>query len=117
MRPVQVYPGMSRIEKLENDLVIAERKTSQLQAALDQQDLKREDLKRQLDNALEKLNLIAQGSEDSEKGAEDYIRLENELQSAQQTINDLMEKTESEKSQRAKLQEELNLAMQSIKNL
>ena len=105
------------IEKLENDLVIAERKTSQLQAALDQQDLKREDLKRQLDNALEKLNLIAQGSEDSEKGAEDYIRLENELQSAQQTINDLMEKTESEKSQRAKLEEELNLAMQSIKNL
>ena len=105
------------IEKLENDLVIAERKTSQLQAALDQQDLKQEDLKRQLDNALEKLNLIAQGSEDSEKGAEDYIRLENELQSAQQTINDLMEKTESEKSQRAKLEEELNLAMQSIKNL
>ena len=112
-------------EKLEMELSRAEQTIDALQVSLDSQDEKRINLQEQLDDAVQKLNEIAQNGDQSprslpqgsEKDAEDFIRLENELLAAQNTINDLLEKTNSEEVERGKIEEQLALAMESIEKI
>ena len=109
-------------EKLEADLSIAEQTIATLQTSLDSQDTKRLNLQTQLNEAIEKLDSIASKSNleinqtqlTEGIGAEDFIRLENELLEAQNTIGELIAKTKSEAEERSKIEAQLTVAIQSI---
>jgi chromosome segregation ATPase len=110
------------IQKLENDLAQAEQTIAALQVSLDSQDKMRDDLQTQLDEAINKLDELAQvpnvpvvrdHSPELDE-AEDFIRMENELLDAQKTIDELIAKTKSEEMERLNLESKLAVAMQNI---
>ena len=111
--------------KIEAELFAAEQTIETLQVSLDSQDAKRLKLQTQLDEAIDKLDSIASKPDTNDnptqltKGnnAEDFIRLENELLEAQNTIDELIAKTKSEAKERINIEEQLADAMQNINEI
>jgi len=100
------------VTKLEKDLSDAQQSVTTLQVSLDAEEGKRLKLQDQLNGAMAKLESM--GIPDPESGGRevmDFIKLEEELTTAQNTIADLQAKTEAERTGRAELENQLDLAM------
>ena len=103
------------ITKLEQDLSDAEQSVTTLQVSLDAEEGNRLKLQEQLDDAMAKLEAMEIPSPESAgKDAMDFVELEEELATAQNTIAELQAKTEAERAGRAELEKELDLAMEKL---
>ena len=103
------------ITKLEKDLSDAEQSVTTLQVSLDAEEGKRLKLQEQLNDAMAKLEAIEiPAPESAGKGVMDFVELEEELATAQNTIAELQAKTEAEREGRAELEKELDLAMEKL---
>ena len=103
------------ITKLEKDLSDAEQSVTTLQVSLDAEEGKRLKLQEQLNDAMAKLEAIEiPAPESAGKDVMDFVELEEELATAQNTIAELQAKTEAEREGRAELEKELDLAMEKL---
>ena len=103
------------VAELEKELSAAEQSVTSLQVSLDAEEGKRMKLQDQLDDAMAKLDSLIIPEADS-GGAEvlDFITLEEELASAQNTIADLQAKTDEEKKGRVELEKQLDSALSKL---
>ena len=125
-REENLTPGESNISsdqfaKLVEELALAEGTISKLENSLDSQETKRKNLQNQLDGTIARLDEIQAQSEpslndpgDSLVQAEGIVAMESELLEAQQTIDNLLAKTELEGTQRKKLEDQLANALAKL---
>jgi DNA repair exonuclease SbcCD ATPase subunit len=100
------------VTKLEKDLSDAVQSVTTLQVSLDAEEGKRLKLQDQLDVAMAKLEaMVIPEPESGGRAVMDFIKLEEELTTAQNTIAELQVKTEAERTGRADLENQLDLAM------
>ena len=100
---------------------MAEGTISKLENSLDSQETKRKNLQNQLDDTIARLDEFQAQSEPSlnDRGdslfqAEGIVAMESELLEAQQTIDNLLAKTELEGTQRKKLEDQLANALAKL---
>ena len=106
------------ITKLEKDLSDAEQSVTTLQVSLDAEEGKRLKLQGQLNDAMAKLDALGIPSpETAGKDVMDFVELEEELATAQNTIAELQAKTEADKKGRVELEKELNAAIESVNEM
>ena len=105
---------LEMITKLEQDLSDAEQSVTTLQVSLDAEEGKRLKLQEQLDDAMAKLEAMEIPSPESAgKDAMDFVELEEELATAQNTIAELQAKTEAERAEEPSLRRNI-LAMEKL---
>ena len=103
------------ITKLEKDLSDAEQSVTTLQVSLDAEEGKRLKLQEQLNDAMAKLEAMEiPVPESAGNDVMDFVELEEELATAQNTIAELQARTEAERKGRAELEKELDLAMDKL---
>ena len=103
------------VAALEKELSDAEQSVTTLQVTLDAEEGKRLKLQGQLDDAMAKLDAMEiPKAQSGETDAMDFIKLEEELAAAQNTISELQAKTDQEKEGRVELENQLDLAMAKL---
>ncbi|MBT3637632.1 MAG: hypothetical protein HN531_11880 [Opitutae bacterium] len=103
------------VTKLEKDLSDAHQSVTTLQVSLDAEEGKRLKLQDQLNDAMAKLEaMVIPESESGGREVVDFIKLEEELTTAQNTIAQLQAKTEAERTGRGELENQLDLAMDKL---
>ena len=121
LTPSESNISSDQFAKLVEELALAEGTISKLENSLDSQETKRKNLQNQLDGTIARLDEIQAQSEPSlnDRGdslfqAEGIVAMESELLEAQQTIDNLLAKTELEGTQRKKLEDQLANALAKL---
>ena len=121
LTPSESNISSDQFAKLVEELALAEGTISKLENSLDSQETKRKNLQNQLDDTIARLDEIQAQSEpslndpgDSLFQAEGIVAMESELLEAQQTIDNLLAKTELEGTQRKKLEDQLANALAKL---
>ena len=101
---------------LEKDLARAQETISTLQISLDAQEGKRMKLQQQLAGAMDKLSALkgdtpATDETGNDNDAMDFLKLEEELAVAKNTISEIQDKADLEKASRMKLEKKLEVAL------
>ena len=103
------------VAALEKELSDAEQSVTTLQVTLDAEEGKRLKLQGQLNDAMAKLDAMEiPEAQSGETDAMDFIKLEEELAAAHNTIAELQAKTDQEKAGRVELENQLDSAMAKL---